>query len=209
MFIAMDRQFKHVLRASQVTARTIVQSDLSCPLCDEDVVYNHASEHPLDAFVHTDGSPDCFQSDKASDEHRLAVEVAVEAIYNRLTEVTGKPVNIDIERHIGTPSKFVIADIRVSSPLQITAEIFYKVGDLALRRRLNTLSAHDYRSFLIFHSDGTHDPDRIRRHLGKMSPLNPGHFDAETRNIVLGDLFSRDHLDYSLAAEVPRYIYDG
>lgn len=209
MFITKNKQSNHVLRASQASARTVVQSDLLCPICGKDVVYNHASEHLLDSFHHANGSPDCFQSDAASDEHRLAVEVAVEAIYNRLTEVTGEPVDIDIERQIGSPSNFIIADVRVSSPLQIAAEIFYKVGDLALRRRLNTLSAHDYRTFLIFHSDGTHDIDRIDRHLQRISPLNPGRFDADMMDIVLGDLFSWEHLDFTADVEVPNYIYTG
>jgi hypothetical protein len=209
MFIAMHNEFKHVLRASQVTARTVVQSDLLCPVCEEDVVFNRTSKHALDAFNHADGSTDCFQSDKESNEHRLAVEVAVETIYNRLTEVTGEPVDIDIERQIGPRSNFVITDIRVASPLRIAAEIFYRTDDLGLRRRINTLSAHGYRTFLIFHSNGTHDLDRINKYLRKMASLDPGHFNPGTMELVLGDLFSRGHLDFSVASEVPRYIYDG
>jgi hypothetical protein len=71
------------------------------------------------------------------------------------------------------------------------------------------MSAHGYRSFLIFHSDGTHDLDRINRHLRKVSPLSPGHFHADTVDIDLGDLFSKDHLDFSSVDEVPNYIFDG
>ena len=69
MFIAKQNEFKHILRASQVSAQTVVQSDLRCPICDEDVVYDHASDCSLNAFYHATDSPDCFESDGASDEH--------------------------------------------------------------------------------------------------------------------------------------------
>lgn len=210
MFIAKDETFRYVLRGSQIRSQSVVQSTLTCPVCGERVDFNPSPEHPLDYFRHA--SPDCFNSDGASDEHRFCVEIAVETISNRLSEVFGDSVEIDIdvERRVGTPSNFVITDVRVTSPIQISAEIFYRGDDLALRRRISTLSANDYRTFLIFHSGGVHDPHLIDRYMQRISSLNIGRFDPRTREMILGDLFSRDKIDFNSGDIVPNYmVYTG
>lgn len=210
MFIAKDSSIQHVIRGSQVESRTVVQSNLTCPICGNAVEYNPSAKRRLDCFYHTDGSPDCSTSGGASEEHRLGVEVVVGKISNRLSEVTGERIEIDTERRIGTSSDFVITDVRVSHPLQIAAEVFYKTDFLALDRRIPTFSAYDYRTFLIFDTEGVHDVDRISRYMGRISPLNIGRFDSETMEVSLGDLFSSDKINFSAGTEIPNYmIYTG
>lgn len=206
MFIAKDSKMEYVIRGSQIGSRTVVQSNLTCPICGDDVEYDPSAERRLDCFYHADGSPDCFASGGASDEHRLGVEVAVGKISNRLSEVTGECVEIDTERRIGTSSKFVITDVRVSQPLQIAAEIFYKTDFLALDRRIPTLSRYDYRTYLIFDTEGVHDINRIDRYMQRISPLSVGRFNPGRMEISLGDLFSSEQIDFRAGTKVPNYM---
>ena len=73
-------------------------------------------------FAHDNGSRDCFDSESMSDGHRIAVEVAVKIIHNRINEITGERVEVNVEKWIGTRSNFVITDIRTTHPLRIAAE---------------------------------------------------------------------------------------
>jgi hypothetical protein len=206
MFIAKDETFRYVLRGSQINPQSVVQSPLTCPICGEEVEFDPSPEHHLDYFRHA--SPDCFDSDGASDEHRFCVEIAVGAIWNRLSEVFGDSIEIDIdvERRVGTPSNFVITDVRVTRPIQISAEIFYQAERLGLKRRISTLSANDYRTFLIFHRGGIHNIHLIDRYMRRISSLSVGRFNPGTREMNLGDLFSRDRIDFNSGDDVPNYM---
>ncbi|SEH11535.1 hypothetical protein SAMN04487967_0396 [Natronorubrum sediminis] len=182
---------------------------LTCPICNRQLTYQSASlERPFTYFSHSDGSADCFETKSTSDEHRLAIEYTVKALYNRISEVTGEPVVIDVEKWIGTREKFVIADVRVTSPLNIAAEIFYKTERLALGRRLRTVFANDFKSYLVFHTNGKHNPNRIERYLQQVAPIRVGRFDANTREVTLGDLFSAEQVTLSRSDRdrLPNYI---
>jgi hypothetical protein len=130
-----------------------------------------------------------------SDEHRVATEVTLKVLHNRIREVTGEPVEIDVERWIGIRENFIIADIRVTSPLQVAAEVYYKAARFALGRKLNTMFENGYRTYLVFHRDGRHDVDQIERHLQQVAPLRVGRFDHRTLDLTLGDLFTRDQFN--------------
>lgn len=183
--------------------------DLTCPICGKQLTYQGASpERPLAYFAHSDGSADCFETESTSDEHRIAIEYTVKALYNRISEVTGEPVAIDVERWIGVRANFVIADVRVTSPLNVAAEIFYKSEKLALGRRLRTMFANDFKTYLIFHTNGKHDPDRIERYIQQVAPVSVGRFDASSREVTLGDLFSEEQIEMSRSHRnrLPNYI---
>ena len=181
---------------------------LRCPLCNDRVQYNPvSSDEPLGYFSHLDGT-DCFHSDSVSKAHRLTVEVAVKKLHNRIVAVTGKPVEIDTERWIGTRPNFIIADIRIDSPLRIAAEIYYKTTRLCLRRRLKTMFANDYRTYLIFHTGGTYNVHRVEHYLQKTHPLTVGRFNPETHELSLGDLLSESQIEPSRLSgeDLPNYI---
>ena len=183
-------------------------SSFSCPICKRRIVTNNETNNLIEYFVHEDGSPDCFENEVVSVQHRIAVEVTVKTLYNRLREVTGEPVRIDVENWIGTPSDFVIADICVASPIKVAAEVFYQSGSLGLRRRLGTMFRHDYRTYLIFHTDSRLNPQQVEEHLQPIAPLTVGRFNPMTLEVFLGDLFAPDQIDLRLfyEEELPRYL---
>jgi hypothetical protein len=137
---------------------------------------------------------DCFAIESASDSHRLGVELTVKALYNRVREISGLPVEIDVERRIGGKSNFVIADVRMSSPFQIVAEVYYKKVYLGLVRRLQTLFANEYQVYFVFHTSGRHDVDQVEQEIQQIAPLQVGRFDPDSLEVSLGDLFSKEHV---------------
>ena len=169
---------------------------------------NSSLDRPFAYFVHSDGSTDCFETASTSDEHRLALELTVKALHNRISEVTGESVEIDAERWIGIRENFVIADVRVTSPLRVAAEVFYKCEHLALGRRLKTMFANGYRTYLIFHTNGKHDPYQVERYIQRVAPLGVGRFDAGTLEVTLGDLFSNQQIKMTQfnRDQLPDYI---
>lgn len=182
---------------------------LRCPICEKRVYYNEtASDRSFDYFDHIDGNPDCFEADSVSNEHRITTEVTVKILHNRLREVTGIPVEIDVERWVGIREDFVIADVRVSEPLQIAAEIYYKSEPLALGRRLKTMFENGYKTYLIFRSDGVYDVDRVERYIRRVAPLSIGRFDPKTWELTLGDLFTDQQFELSQSNldKLPDYI---
>lgn len=215
MFVAKHDDLQHVFTGSNLQPpidekyHTPAGQPYSCPVCGKTVKYNNSTiERPFDYFVHNDGSSDCFESKSLSDGHRIAVEVTVKALYNRLSEVTGEPVEINVEKWIGTRPNFVIADIRITSPLRIAAEIYYKTERLGLGRRLDTMFSNGYSTYLIFHTGGKHNPNRIERYLQHIAPLSVGRFNPETLEVTLGDLFSVNQIEFSRSNRklLPNYI---
>ena len=215
MFVATTGDLNHIFTGADIRPRltdnhrTVSELDLRCPLCDKKInIDSHTPDKPLEYFSHRDESRDCFHSDGVSDEHRLAVEVSIKAFHNRICEVTGESVEIDIERRVGSRSQFVITDIMVTSPLRVAAEIYYRPGKLGLGRRLSTMFNYDCRTYLIFHTGGQLNTDRVERHLQKVAPLSVGRFNPENLEVTLGDLFTEHQIDLDRQArnQLPNYI---
>lgn len=214
MFVAKCDKHDRIFSGAEIRPRrdkthhTESEQDFTCPICEKSVICNDvSSDKPFDYFYHADGSADCFETDSVSDEHRLATEITVKCLHNRVKEVSGEPVGIDVERWVGIREDFIIADVRISTPLQVTAEIYYKAERLALGRRLETMFANDYRTYLIFHRDGRHDIDRIERYIQRVAPLRVGRFNPDTLELTLGDLFTDQiELNRSDRNRLPNYI---
>jgi hypothetical protein len=186
--------------------------EFKCPICDKTLIYRSNLNNRLPAsFVHSDGTVDCFKSESTSEEHQLATEITLKTIYNRIREVTGEQVEIDIEKWIGIRRDFVVADIRVTSPIKLAAEVFYKVEYLALNRRFQTMFDKGYQTYLIFHKDGRHNIDQIENHIQRVAPLRIGRFDPATLETTLGDLFSKQQIEMSDSnrERLPDYIVAG
>jgi len=216
MFIAKSEALERVLLGTEVQQeersrrRYLLNEGFACPACRKRVEYSDPSEvQRFNIFVHRDGSPDCFEArSQSSEEHRLAVEVSVKRLYNRLIEVGGAPIDIDVEKQVGNSHDFVISDIRVEKPVQIVAEVFYRPGTLSLRRRFDTLFRNNYRAYLIFHSEGRYDPSRVEDHLGQIASVNVGRFDSEALGVSLGGLFSENRVEMPdrIITKLPNYI---
>lgn len=198
-----------VQRLNDETHDWMLTQGFTCPSCGRRVRYNDAStDQPFEYFHHSDGSPDCFEIDSVSHSHRLATEITLKATHNKVRAVTGRPVDIDAERWVGTRPNFVVADIRVTSPLQVAAEVYYRSERLSLGRKLQTMYENDYRTFLVFHTEGRHEIDRIQRYIRRVSPLRIGRFCPESLQVTLGDLFSEQKFELNAATRdrLPNYI---
>jgi hypothetical protein len=210
MFIARDRFHHRVVQGTEIKQNPQYASrwDLYCPICDKRLAYNHSAQHPFEYFAHRDGTPDCTASDAATEGHRLPVELSIKTIYNRIREVTGEEVDLDVERRIGSKTNFKITDIRVTSPMKVAAEIYYGASDLELSRRLRTMFSHGYRAYVIFHLDGRHDVAEVEQNLQQLAPLRIGRFDPNKMELSLGDLFSRDRIAFDKSARdsLPSYL---
>lgn len=185
------------------------KESLKCPICGKELIFNNRSiGDRFDYFTHADGTTDCFETAATSDEHRVMIEATVKLLHNRISEVTDEPVEIDAERWIGIRENFIITDVRVTTPVRIAAELFYKTDMLGLGRRLGTMFSNNYRTYLIFHTDGRHDIDTVEHHLQKVAPIQVGRFYPETLELTLGDLFRKDQfkLTKSLRKKLPDYI---
>lgn len=188
---------------------SVFPADFTCPSCGKQVSYTDApADQPFEYFQHTDGSADCFGSESVSDSHRVATEITLKALHNRIRAVTGKPVEIDDERWVGARPNFIVADIRVTSPLQVAAEVYYRSERLALGRKLATMFENGYRTYLVFHTEGLHDVDRVERYIRRVAPLRVGRFNPESLEVTLGDLFSEQQFKLSSANrnQLPNYI---
>jgi len=215
MIVAKYSEFEHIITGPGVQTQikkngyTVSEQNFTCPVCSKHLTYQNSSIiRPFSYFVHSDGSTDCFETESTSDEHRLALELTVKALHNRIREVTGESVEIDVERWIGVRENFVIADVRVTSPIQVAAEVFYKCDSLALGRRLKTMFANGYRTYLIFHTNGKHDPHQVERYIQRVAPLGVGRFDAGSLEVALGDLFTKQQIELTQTNReaLPNYI---
>jgi len=191
------------------TGYDLTNENHSCPTCGKQLTFNDGPvDEPFDYFSHTDGSTDCFKTASTSDDHRLMIEATIKLLHNRISEVTGEPVEIDAERWIGIREDFVITDVLVTNPVRIAVELFYRTETLGLGRRLNTMFTNNYQTYLVFHRDGRHNIDKIEHHLQQIAPLNVGRFDPDTLELTLGDLFTEDQFDLTESSreKLPNYI---
>ncbi len=216
MFVAKSEKSQFVVMGSELQPQCnnvpnhALGQELVCPVCSQEVKYQASSpDQPFNYFTHADGSSDCFESEAMSDEHRLAVEVATKVLHNRLRTVSGETVEIDVEKWIGSRPNFVITDIRITYPIRVAAEVFYMSERLGLRRRLKTMFDNNYRTYLIFHSSGRYDVNRVEQYVQKVAQLDVGRFNPATLELTLGDLISEQQLDLThfSCASIPNYIY--
>lgn len=215
MFVAEAHDLHRVYSGSEIQTQInnghgkASKWQLVCPICGGNVVYNSSSiNRPFEYFTHSDGSTDCFSGKSISDGHRIAVEVAVKTIYNRIHEVTGEPVTINVEKWIGSQHDFVIADIRVTEPLKIAVEVFHKSTRLGIYRRFQTMFDNEYRVYLVFHTRGQHNADQVEHHIQRIAPLRVGRFHPHTMELSLGDLFTKEEFEVtpSTRERLPMYM---
>jgi len=214
MFVARETHHNCIITGDDVellgdSQKTKLINNIVCPACDDFVEYQDASKNgPLGCFTHKNGSNDCFASDVVSDEHRLCAEIVLGTLHNRVNRATEMAVDIDLEKQIGDCSNFVITDVKITSPIKLAAEVFYKTPRLDLSRRLSTMFRHGYGVYLIICTGGSHDPDRIQRDLSCLTSCSVGYFEPQTTNLYLGDLFTSDNIDMKKLnyGQAPKYI---
>jgi hypothetical protein len=214
MLVAKSNSVQQAVLGTELNPETCPRDqqlikNISCLICSSPVTYSQSRSNDIFSyFSHADGSSDCFATEGTSKEHRLAVEVTAKELYNHIQQVVGLPVEIDVEKWVGDRPSFVITDIRISRPIKIAVEVYYRINALGLRRRLDTIFDNDFRAYLIFHSTGRHSVDRVERHIHKATSLQVGRFERATFDVSLGDLFTKKRIDLSNLNEnrLPKYI---
>ena len=177
-----------------------------CVCCNAPLQYTGLSAHsPIECFTHDRSG--CIRDGNMSIEHRLGQEMIAKALFNLLpTDRTA--TRIDLERRIGTNSDFVIADVRVTKPIQLAVEVVYLSPALNLRQRLRTLFAQGYAGMIIILPTGELSTSRIEQHLGKVGTIDVGRFDPRTLELEFGSVLIPDRIDLETQVwnSIPAYL---
>jgi hypothetical protein len=195
MFVAIDLISDRAVTGIELhndESRPELRTDYQCLFCDSVLGYMDSSRR-FGYFTHP-GNRTCINDGNVSDAHRLAQEVVAKEIVNRLP-IDHELIDIDLERHIGVDSKFVIADIRVTEPIQLAVEVVYLSPGLDLQRRLRTLFSQGYAGMVIVVKDGLMSPRRINHHLRKVSDVQVGRFDPRSVELQFGSVITPDQID--------------
>jgi hypothetical protein len=139
--------------------------------------------------------------------HRLGEEVIAKTLFNVLSsecEVT----EIDLERRIGATEDFVIADVRVTEPIQLAVEVVYLSSELDLRRRFRTLFRQGYAAMIIVVTNGELSQTQLERHLSKVGTVSVGRFDPQTLALQFGSIVTPNQIDLETPVwnNVPAYL---
>jgi len=102
----------------------------------------------------------------------------------------------------------MIADVRVSDPIQLAVEVVYLSSSLNLRERLELLFSHEYTGMVAVVADGAVSPMRIERHLSPVGAIQVGTVDPDRLEASIGSVLTPDHVDLSPDAwqPVPAYL---
>lgn len=200
MFVAIDLANDQAVTGielhdneSQPGSRT----NYRCLFCDSILEYMDSSRQ-FGYFTHAKDKS-CINDGNVSDAHRLAQEVVAKEIVNRLP-IDHDLIEIDLERHIGVESTFVITDVRVTEPVQLAVEVMYLSAGLNLQHRLQTLFAQKYVGMVIVVTDGLMSPRRIDRHLRKVCDIHVGRFDPRTKELQFGSVMTPNQVDLDSAS---------
>jgi len=191
--VDVDTEGKTVQESTEYTCT----DRFRCLLCGSDLIYSPDQDDPFGYFRHgpeSEGRRECINSGNVSPAHRLAQEVVSKTLVNAFPK-DYYPIQIDIEGRIGTHSEFVVADVRLTSPVQIAVEVVYLSNNIDLRRRLKTLFSNDYLAMLVVIKNGRVPPDKIEHHLQKISPVQVGRFDPHSLDMTLGTVINSNQID--------------
>lgn len=159
----------------------------------------------LQPFTHERGG--CVSDGNMSIEHRLGQEMLAKAIFNLLPTGRAK-TRIDLERRIGVRSDFIVADVRVTAPIQLAVEVVNRSPKLHLRERLQQLFAQGYAGMIVVVTTGSVSATRLNRHLGKIGAIRVGRFDPATHALELGSIVTPERVDFETPgwSRVPAYL---
>lgn len=216
MFVALDLQSETAVSGADVAGSASQDesppcqddSRYSCLLCDAELVYTEEAETPVfEIFQHQNREEDCIKTGNVSDPHRLGQEVTSKMVYNWIPG-SHVPIEIDLERRVGGPSDFVIADVRAGEPVRLAVEIVYQSSYVSVRRRLRRLFDEGYGVMLVCVKTGRVTPARIEHHLQRIGPIRVGRFDPTTLDFKFGSVVTAEQvsLDEQAWERLPAYL---
>lgn len=208
MFVALFEEQRLAVSAAEVGSNQIDQTPSSrqspqtyrCLHCGSELQYTRTSAPThTGRFIHTDRRGDCFNDGNVSSFHRLAQEAVVKKLVNWLPGHQQLP-QVDFERHIGSASEFVIADVRARQPVQVAVEIINQNKQLGLSRRLSTLFDRGYQVMYVRMAGAAISEADILQSINPRVPLEIGHFDPQSRSLTFGSVLCPDMVDLARAA---------
>jgi len=165
-----------------------------CLLCGAELSYSgDTAGGPFDYFQHPARAEDCVNDGNVSEPHRLGQEAVAKRMYNWLPSV-GLATRIDLEKRIGTPSEFIIADV-VVEPVRVAVEIVYQNTNLRVRRRLPTLFRNGYTVMVVCVTTGAVSPSRVEQHLNRVARVEVGRFDPNAHELEFGSIVAPTDVD--------------
>ena len=208
MFVAVNTTTDTVVTGALVAATASGQYE--CLFCETPLVADTAAEDPLEAFTHANGT-DCLHNDNASRAHRIGEELISRELCQWLSHWFGlspQEVTVAAEKHVGTDATWMIADVRVSDPIQLAVEVVYLSSSLNLRERLALLFDQEYTGMVVVVANGGVSPMRIERHLSSVGAIQVGTVDPDRFEASIGSVLTPDHVDLSPDAwqPVPAYL---
>lgn len=210
MFVAVDSATE-----TAVSARDVADTDRQpghasrdeasyrCLACGEPVTYNaEAAESSSGPFVHRENT--CSKYGNASKSHRVTQQGVAKELLNWL------PIKIEqigIERRVGTASDFLIGDVVIGPPIRIVVEVVC-LGNVNLKRRLQTMREAGYSGMIVVAHDSQWSPDRIDHHLFRVGAGRVSRFDPDTFELQLGSLVVPEEVDFDSPAwsQLPNYL---
>ena len=216
MFVALDVESDRAVDGSMLepasasAATGNAGAEFECLFCGEALGYADdldAVTGPFEYFGHERRADDCCVNDSVSAWHRLGQEVVARALYNWLP-CSRQAIGLDVERRIGTTAEFVIADIRVTAPIQLAVEVAYLNPKLNLRRRLRTLFEQGYAAMVVLLPNGTHEPGHVERSLADVGSIEVGRVNPRTMQVQFGSLITPGDIDFETQQweAVPAYL---
>ena len=205
MHIAVDTTTDTVVAGPPATSSNTTSGQYECLFCETPLVADTAADDPLAAFFHANGT-DCLHNDNASRAHRIGEELISRELCQWLYHWFGlspREITIAAEKHVGTDATWMIADVRVSDPIQLAVEVVYLSSALNLRERLELLFEQEYTGMVVVVADGEVSPMRIERHLSSVGTIQVGTVDPDRLEASIGSVLTPDHVDLSPDAWQP------
>jgi len=203
MLVAVNTTTDTVVTGAPVTATTSGQYE--CLFCETPLVADTAADDPLEAFTHATGT-DCLHNANASRAHRIGEELISQELCQWLYHWFGlspREITIAAEKYVGTDATWMIADVRVSDPIQLAVEVVYLSSSLNLRERLALLFEQEYTGMVVVVADGEVSPMRIEQHLSSVGTIQVGTVDPDRFEASIGSVLTPDHVDLSPDAWQP------
>lgn len=211
MLIAVDTDTNTIVTGPRDTPAETPPGRYQCLFCETQLDPTVPSpDDPLEAFTHANGT-DCLDNDNASTAHRIGEELIGRELCQWLHqwfEVPPQAIAIAAEKHVGTDVEWMVADVRVSHPVQLAVEVVYLSSALKLRERLQVLFEQEYSGMVAVVADGQVSPHRIERHLSTVGAIQVGEVDPDRLEASIGSVVTPDRVDLSPDAwqSVPAFL---
>jgi hypothetical protein len=211
MLIAVDTISDTIVTGPPDTPPEATVGQYECLFCETSLELTApAPNDPLDTFTHQNGT-DCLHNDNASTAHRIGEELIGRELCQWLHQwfaVSPQEITIAAEKHVGTDTTWMIADVRVSHPVQLAVEVVYLSSALNLRERLQLMFDQEYSGMVAVVADGQVSPTRIERHLSAVGAIQVGEVDPNRLEASIGSVVTPDRVDLSPDAwqTVPEFL---